>query len=338
MRLATLVLPTLLLAGACSVKKNVDDMHDKTIEMADTTQELQQSTAETKDVLVCVSAIQKQGGGYELRSKAFERMQEADSFNLKLKEAKAYYYAFDFQIASYTDASCLNMLEIRKELAGLAVSELGKTLPEVMPSGTSWRLDATKTGSKNESLMALSAALHEINVFQGPQAEPFGLRPISMFELLAEGLLKKSSVNSGRLSRDNLTPADKEVLREEQVFTHLLQLRMRTLPVIALGRVSNIQDGLLEKFGMLFFSWKPRFDELNAEQINYAALIIERALETRALLTRLDVESKLDSKVERILKKMKTGEVREKLDVVVDSEKVSALDRFDSAIAKLLEK
>jgi hypothetical protein len=338
MRLATLVLPALLLTGACSVKKSMEQMHDKTIQMADTTQELQTSATETKDVLVCVSAIQKQGGGYELRSKAFERMQEADTLNLKLKEAKAYFYAFDFQIASYSDASCMNMLDIRKELAGLAVSELGKTLPEVMPSGNSWRLDATKSGSKNESLMALSATLHEINVYQGPQAEPFGLRPISMFELIAEGLLKKSSVNNGRLSDDMLTPADKEVLREEQIFTHLLQLRMRTLPVIALGRVSNIQDGLLEKFGMLFFTWKPRFEELNGEQINYAAAIIERALETRTLLTRLDVESKIDSKVERILKKMKTGRVREKLDSVVDSEKISALDRFDVAIAKLLEK
>ena len=314
MRLATLVLPALLLTGACSVKKSMDEMHDKTIQMADTTQELQTSATETKDVLVCVSAIQKQGGGYELRSKAFERMQEADTLNLKLKESKAYYYAFDFQIASYNDANCLNMLEIRKELAGLAVSELGKTLPEVMPSGTSWRLDATKSDNKNESLMALSATLHEINVYQGPQAEPFGLRPISMYELIAEGLLKKNSVNNGRLSLDNLTPADKEVLREEQIFTHLLKRRMRTLPVIALGRVSNIQDGLIEKFSMLFFTWKPRFEELNAEQINYAAAIIEKALETRTLLTRLDVESKIDSKVERILKKMKTTEVREKLD------------------------
>ena len=338
MRLATLVLPALLLTSACSVKKNMEQMQDKTIQMADTTEELQTSATETKDVLVCVSAIQKQGGGYELRSKAFERMQDADTLNLKLKEAKAYFYAFDFQIASYSDASCMNMLEIRKELAGLAVSEFGKTLPEIMPSGTSRRLDATKTGNKNESLMALSAALHEINVYQGPQAEPFGLRPISMLDLIAEGLLKKNSVNNGRFSLDNLTPADKEVLREEQVFTHLLRLRMRTLPVIALGRVSNIQDGLIEKFSMLFFTWKPRFEELNAEQINYAATIIERALETRTLLTRLDVDSRIDSKVERILKRMKTADVREKLDEVVDSEKISALDRFDVAIAKLLEK
>jgi|GEM_PF-4315651 len=336
MRLATLVLPALLLTGACSVKENMDSMHEKTIQMADTTEELQQSTAETKDVLAWVSIVQKQGGGYEIRSKAFERLQAAETLNLKLKEAKSYYYAFDFQIANYTEISGVDLIELRNELTGLAVAELGKALPEVMPSGTRWKLDATKSGNKNESLMALSATLHELNVLQGPQAEAAGLRPISMFDLLAEGLLKKNSVNSGRLSADMLTEADKSVLREEQIFTHLLQLRMRTLPVIALGRVSNIQDGLLQKFGMLFFTWKPRFDDLNAEQINYAATIIEEALKTRELLTRLDVDSKIDSKVERILKKMKTADMREKLDDVIDAEKISALDRFDVAIDKLL--
>lgn len=336
MRLATLVLPALLLTGACSVKKNMDSMHDKTIQMAETTEELQQSTAETKDVLAWVSIVQKQGGGYEIRSKAFERLQAADTINLKLKEAKSYYYAFDFQIANYTEITGVNLFDLRDELTGLAVAELGKALPEVMPAGTKWKLDATKSGNKNESLMALSATLHEINVLQGPQSQPVGLRPISMLDLIAEGLLKKKSVNSGRLTQDMLTEADKSVLREEQMFTHLLQLRMRTLPVIALGRVSNIQDGLLKKFGMLFFTWKPRFEELNSEQINYAAAIIEEALKTRELLVRMDVESKIDSKVERILKKMKTEEVREKLDDVIDAEKITALDRFDVAIGKLL--
>ncbi len=336
MRLTTLVLPALLLTGACSVKKSMDSMHDKTIQMADTTEELQQSTAETKDILAWVSIVQKQGGGYEIRSKAFERLQAAETLNLKLKEAKSYYYAFDFQIANYSEINGVDLIELRNELTGLAVAELGKALPEVMPSGTSWKLDATKSGNKNESLMALSATLHEMNVLQGPQSEPVGLRPVSMYDLIAEGLLKKYSVNSGRISADKLTEADKSVLREEQIFTHLLQLRMRTLPVIALGRVSNIQDGLLQKFGMLFFSWKPRFDELNAEQINYAAAIVEESLKTRELLGRLAVDSKIDAKVARILRKMKTEDVREKLDDVVDAEKISALDRFDVAIGKLL--
>jgi hypothetical protein len=338
MRLATLVLPVLLLSTACSVKKNMDDMHEKTIEMADTTQELQESTAETKDVLAWVSIVQKQGGGHEIRSNSFEELVAADTLNLKLARAKSYYYAFDFQVANYVEITGVSLVDLRNEFLGLAVSELGKVLPEVMPSGTRWKLDGTDGGNKNQSLMAMAATMHEINVLQGPQSEPVGLRPLSMMDIVLEGLAKKPLVNSGRLQDNQLSKADKEVLREEQIFTHLLRLRVRALAVIALGRISNIQDGIFRKFGMLFTSWEPRFDELNAEQIEYAALILERAQETRVALERMDIPAELDGKVERILKRMKSDEVREKLDNVRDAEKLRSIDRFDAALAKILNK
>ncbi len=338
MRLAILALPVFLLTSACSVKKNMDDMHKKTIQMAETTERLEESTAETKDILAWVSIVQKQGGGFDIRHTAFESMTNAETLNMKLAQAKAFYFAFDFQIASYAEVEGADLRALRDELIALNVAELGKMVPELLPEGRNrFKLNATNKDDKNLSVMALAATLHEINPLQGPQSAAVGLTPISVYDIIAEGLSKKNALDSGRASIESLSRPSREILREEQVFTFLLQLRLRALPVIALARISNVQENnFFENIGMSLFGWEPNFEEMNAEQINYASQILERALETRHLLERLGVEAKIDRKVENILKKMKSDHVRESLDSARETEKVRALDRFDRSMGNLI--
>ncbi|MBY0518228.1 MAG: hypothetical protein K2P81_15065 [Bacteriovoracaceae bacterium] len=253
MRLATLVLPALLLTTACSMKKNMDEMHDKTVQMAQTTENLGESTSETKDLLGWVATLQKQGDGFQVRNNAFHNIIESESINKKIESAIAYMYAFEFQLVSFSKIKGVDLQKLRELLAAQAVAELGKTLPEILPEGTKWPLDATKTDNNNESLMAISAVLHRINYLQTQQVSVVGLRPLSMLDLLSESLMKKAELNEGKIKRSDLTDLDKEVLREEQIFSHMLKLRYKTLPVIALARISHLKDGILNKLGMLFF-------------------------------------------------------------------------------------
>ena len=359
MRLMTLILPALLVSVSCSMKKNLDDMHEKTTSMAETTETMSNRMVETNDLMGWLGTLTKQGDGFKIRTDAMRELKNAHTLNKKIEAAIAYLYAFEFQLYSPKNLVNVDVVRLREMLIAHAVAELGKTLPELLPTGSRWKLDATDDSNRNLTLMALSAVLHRVNYLQVEQLNGTTMRPLSMLDILVESLAKKDRLNSGEITRDDLSETDREVLREEQAFKHLLRLRFKTLPVIAIGRISHIQNGFFSKLDMLFTTWTPQFatvgelgapvaargarretntnfSDLNLEQIEYAADVISEANRTRRHLETIRSVVKLDSKIERILRNMETRSIKAGLDQDRDRALLNSVGRFDAQVAELL--
>lgn len=359
MRFSSFIMPALLLSVSCSMKKNMDEMHDKTVQMAETTEKMGNRMNTTNDLMSWLGTLTKQGDGFKIRTSAMEELKNSKTLNKKIEAAIAYLYAFEFQLYSPGQISNVDVVKLRQMLFEHAIAELGKTLPELLPTGSKWKLDATDSSNRNLSLMALASVLHRVNYLQIEQLNGTSMRPMSMLDLLVESLAKKEKLNSGEITRAELTNLDKEVLREEQAFKHLIRLRFKTLPVIALGRISHIQNGFFSKLDMLFTSWTPQFStsgemgepvdeqglrretsttfsDLNLEQIEYAADIVDEAIRTRRFLVAMRAGVKLDKKIEKILKNMETRSIKDKLDKDLDKALLGSINRFDASIRDLL--
>ncbi len=343
-----ILLPALLLAGACSVKKNMDEMHDRTVQMAETTSDMQRTTETMADTTNDMVMLLAQGDGSRLRDEALRDMVAANNLSSKILYATKYVYAFEFQLwrPDGQDAAAR-----REEYKAEAAIELARTLLLYAGTGSRRNLSATRNNEEAQNLYALVSVLHRINPMQLELVNGTSHRPISMLDILHESLMKASRLNSGTISRDDLAHVDREVLREEQLFTYALQLRSRVLAVIALGRVSRAQDGFLHRAGMRFLRWVPTFntqpdaatgsarDALNLEQVNYASDILEERQRNVRVLERLGAAIPLERSVRAAWRNMDTRPVRRRLEgaSLMASPIASAIERFEALVEQAVE-
>lgn len=285
-----------------------------TASMSQTTQNMELLTEDLRELSAWMFNILKQGDTSRLRDEAIKDMLASESFTRKSLMATKYFYAFEYQIwNSPRFKTNVDTLQIREKLKAAAVIEYAKTLAEFLPT------DRKETGVSNDeqmkNLYALVATMHKINdyqqdLIQGTQAR-HPVTVISMFSILDEGLSVLPKLENGEITRDQLTPSQIEVLREEDTFIYALKLRAQFLPAFALSRISGITDAsLFEKAKMLYFKWTPdllKDNKMNLEEINYATEILRKTAETQALLKKRGIEVKLDKKVLKIFKNMNRG-------------------------------
>lgn len=287
-----------------------------TASMSQTTQNMELLTEDLRELSAWMFNILKQGDTSRLRDEAIKDMMASESFTRKSLMATKYFYAFEYQIwNSPRFKNNVDTLQIREKLKAAAVIEYAKTLAEFLPK------DREETGISSdeqmENLYALVGAMHKVNdyqqdLIQGSRA-PQPVNVISMFSILDEGLSVLPQLENGEVTRDQLTPSQIEVLREEDTFMYALKLRYKFLPSFALARISGIADAsMLEKAKMLYFKWSPNFlkdGEMNLEEINYASEILRKAQETKNLLAKRGVKLPLDKKIIKIFKNMNRGTI-----------------------------
>lgn len=354
MRAQHLILPALLVLSACSVKKNLDDMHSKTVQLAESTTSLNGKMDNTNDVMAAMAALLKQGDGKKLRDDAIKNMQAADNLMTKADHACTYYFAFEFQTWQPAAITNVDLLKLREALMAIAVRDYAKELTSYATLNHRWDLSATNSDSDSEDLYALVAEMHEVNTYQPFLISGTNVPKVSMYDLIAGSLIKAQDLNRGVITMDQLSGIDKEVLREEQLFTYLMQLRYKVLPVIALGRSSNIQrgflNGLFNQARMLGFKWDPNLPldssevtatdrkKMNVAQIRYVGDILDRAMETRDLLKRLRAPVKLDGVVKRIWTHANFGKYQDSLSKEArNAALLSEVNRLQSKLSQLLD-
>lgn len=351
MRGLHLILPLLALSGACSMKKNLDEMHDKTTSMSQTTQEMKTTTTAMNDVTNGMGSFLKQGDSSKTRDEALDNMEKAEGLMEKLLYGTKYNYAWEFQLWQPNSEAAIDMLEIREELKAEAVIEFGKTLTRWVVPGKKWSLDATKQTPEREDLYAFVSPIHKINPYQRAICKGTSMTPIALSDIIYDGLLKSKALNEGRITRDDLSHADREVLREEQSLVFALQLRTRVLPIIALGRSSKIQegwfDGMFSQLGMLMWKWTPTFatssstvtgvdvHQKNLEEIDYLVEILAEGIKTRKVLERLGAAVPLDKNVVKIWRNMNLEPIKTSLrkDGAKSQALLDGIARFEKAVS-----
>lgn len=302
------LLLSMLLFTSCKMIDNTEKAVENSGRAADNSERAADTGAAIKDYNQQTMEAMKNGAGLEVREDAYRRAIDEKNFTLKTNHTAVYFQAMGFQLTGTIKNGTLDLAYTRGKQKADAVRDFIKKMTNLMPSDWSKdQISALKKSNDMQTLYAFAAAMHEININQqnnlGNHSENY-LKIESFFDIVAESLRKYRIADiKGLVDRSNLSFADKEILREVHTLIYILKLRYKILPVIALGRMSNIQSGLIEKIKMSYFAWDIRSD-LGTEQINYINDIFDRANSTKQLLSDLGETVELDAKVLRIYKNL----------------------------------
>lgn len=332
------------------MSKTTNGMATTTTEMAQTTQDMKNNTKNLPNLTNQMFDVMKQKDSAVIRAEAFRNLIASESLMNKAFEASKYYYAFEFQLWNYQENSSFDQIKLRESQQSEAVIELTKNLAELMPEQKrKWNLSSTSTNNEMLSLYALAIAMHKNNPFQtqlmndvsGTQVQSTNpqIKVESFYEVITQALAILPQVRQGIIPREDLTMVQKEALREADQLIYLLKLRYKVLPVIALVRMSNIQENIWQKIKMLFSAWQIK--SLNTEQINYLSDIIDQSLETKTFLNSIGVSVELDNNVRKVYRHLnwhKTISAQASQDKnSEDSQNIKALMNLQQKVSVLLK-
>lgn len=316
------LLSTLLIlsfVAACAEKKQLEEMHDNTAEMKDTTvkmeanmTDLKGKTGQMKEVTDELYDALRQGNSLQLRREGMKSILNAPTMFGKISEAGKYFMSFEMQIWNLTgqdiEAGKRDVLaqqaaqEFFLEVEGLAPREGLDLTAE--PNSAHIQGQANRSASFN----ALAVTMQEINRKQLPvlKARP-ELEKISMLSLMEEALLSKQALNEGKLDLGTKAGYIREILVHEAKALQILETRYNLFPLIFIDQVSGINDAnIFSKAKRRYIGWEFNMDKLNSEQLAYLQeKVLAPALEAKKLMKKLGLQPKLDSDVAGLLKSMK---------------------------------
>lgn len=295
-----LLLSLTALLGACEVKKNLDEMHDSTIEMNRTTKNMSDSTTSLQTATNELYDALRQGDSLAARRSALDNLLKATDPARKLSEAAKYFMAFEFQL--WSDQGNDKGLEKREQLATLAALEFFKDVQQFIPGGTrdpkpfAGQILATEKSNLVNSFNALSAVLHYLN----PKQETYlrqkkEMIPLSMNKMIEESLLAKPKIESGEKHLSEYPGYVAEVLANESTAIYLLEARYNYLSALFLGRSTNIANDMFLSAQMIATKWTLDLSNFNFAQVEELDKFLTGALKTKKLLTQIGVKPRTDT-------------------------------------------
>lgn len=322
-KISSILTLTALMAGLSSCQ--LDDMADSTSdmqkttgEMADTTGRMADTTEEMADTTNKMASIMdimnesvsytyedlRPGNSLTIRRQQIFSMNQIERLEGKLLEAAPYFKSFEFQIWKRFE---WDNEEKRLVLFDEGVEEflldVGRYVPEDRAP------DPTSTANEMKNLCALAATMEQMNSNQPIQAKVKNFKPVSMIDLLQDGLNMRKDVESGKVRVEDLPTYQRKVLEYAPDAIFILQLRANFYATMALTQISDIQKtgitGLLEKIDMYFTDWNAKIGRLEMAQIKRATAWMNESNRIRDYLLSIDVHPKINSTVKKLYRNMK---------------------------------
>ena len=335
------------LVGCESPIKTMTTMKDTTTEMKNSTKEMGKDVNNTNVNSAHLEMLMIQGQTSDFRDKQFEMMVKDESFTGKADYAAKLMYTMEFEVWSDTGLKNDNMLAQLENSRQEAVIELAKKIDGFYKNDFLDGLKGTESDSDAMNFFAIAAVLHRINPKQivlrktANIPESFAIDSRvqemtrinldvaldtftqirydfpteTMLDLIVQGLLKADAINNGSITKNDLKPFEKEVLKEELKFKRLIEARYKFFPVIALTKLSKIDDGSAiskkaTQIKMLFANWKPNHLEVkdskntNNIEINYVNEILAHAIKAKEILLELGEHPSIDANIAKIYSHM----------------------------------
>lgn len=325
------LLCTALSLSGCSMKRNLDDMHAKTGQMAETTSGMAKTTegmsqttnhmSETTDSMretTCSMYISlRQGNAKVSRDTDFKNIIEGKNIEEKLAMASIYMQGFEFQVWT---PDCEDIKLTRESTYAQFARELLAKIQAY--EGKKEDPSPLKMSEDSETLYAIAATLHYENSLQKNLLKNSSETVMRPLDILLKGLKIDLDKNKGLLNSDY--PEYAEVIGKYQKDAiYLLQLRMNFLLAYAYAVADSDDYGnkpeLLKKarrllgsssfFGKLFgqYTWVPNLKTRTATEIKERInLPLKLSIETRNALVALGIKPILN---ESILKIWKSADV-----------------------------
>lgn len=299
------------LSSGCSVKKQLDEMHDATVRLAE--------DSPKKDGTNVMANYLLKGDTARMRMEKLEAMDRAHSMRGKMSAAAAYYYSFEYQS---WNAAIGATPELKSAMLHRMVEEYFNDIAEYRDrnDGTS----ATSKDNTREGLYALAAAMHRIDSDrERTPAEFFTTDPESVYSLVANTLIQyRAAYEAKQVNQNDLKLWQLKILQNETLAIQMLKIRANFLFASPLAVVAGMDSdrGFWRTIGLQgiadFFSgaWKkmiggsdPQYN-LSRAELEYESLKLEKALETRRALAQMGVQLEIDQDVYDIYENLREEE------------------------------
>jgi hypothetical protein len=302
--------------NACEMKRNLDDMHDQTAEMNKTTQQMNQTTGQmnerTEGLENATGELYdalRQGDSLAARRSALDNLIKTEEPARKLSEAAKYFMSFEFQF--WTGRNQDKSEEKRMDLATLAAREFFKDIYQFIPAGVmkvdpfADQIISTEKGNLIASLNALAVTTHYLNPKQEIRLKEHPeMKPLSMYKMIEESLLAKSSIESHEKEIKDYPGYVFEVLSNEPAAVYLMQARYNYMATLFLGRTTPVAHS--KWTGIKFFArkWTLDLNNFNTAQIEEFNMFLDGALKTKKVLLAVGAKPEMDFMLKRMLNNM----------------------------------
>lgn len=280
-------------------------MHDATVKMSDTTEDMKTSTGELKNQTDELYDALRQGNALQLRREAYNSILQAPTLFKKISEATKYFMSFEIQL--WNGLGQDKSSSKRESLEQQATQEFFMEIEELAPRDNSIdplaEPDAKDISSRDNmtaSFNAMAVTMERTNRKQLENNDRLGERTVvSMYSLMEEALLAPRDVPQKGSIR--------EVLAHEEKAIQILQTRYNMFPLMFIDAVSKLGDkNKVMQAKTLMMGWDLDLSGMNATQVEFLKTeVLQQGLDAKNLLIKLGKKPEMNSKVARLIDKMK---------------------------------
>lgn len=318
---------TVIFLGATSLLgcSKLDDMQNKTDQMAATTQSMSNDSSILKDTSLAMYADIRKSNTFDARKKARDCVTSSAALSDKLGCAKVYFYAFEFQ--DWKDEGLDDQAKLAK-MKDDAVEEFFQFL--TISWGPDSLLDTLKPLPPHTlDLYAYAAAIHEIDPDQLAQAQKKGFKAISLLSIIEDDL-RADYRNPGR--DPTKLPWWRyyvEVFHKNAI--ELMQKRITFMPLLAYAFLNHVETK--SSFSLVYDSLIGSAVTISPDQettgrLDFIGLILRRALMTRQFLNEIGMDA---TPVDSLNGNLNIHETYKKMRINYDSQNKDTASLFKSS-------
>ncbi len=285
----------------CSIKEGFDQMKDDTNQLGKTTEQLNDKTDKLKDSIEAVFSGARELSSHDLSDFKLDDILGAKGLVRKAKLAKIYVGAMEFQHWRNGYGDTPELLELQRVTAlESLVSDLDALIDKDFPLEVyhdlaechlinsinlyprwCWNISGKEKMNDWLTLNAFSLVISYIHEDQLKIQRQFGLKPMSLYDLIVNGLKQKAAVDANPALLPTMKPYVRAVLAREAIFKYLLQLRHNAWPFLMFGQI-NDPDGknFLEKLGLILNGWQGDLSKFNLAQLQLWQSYLDRRQQT----------------------------------------------------------
>ena len=317
-----------LFSSGCGMIKNLDDMHDSTVHMDQTTTEMNNGTKDmgkdvrtTKDVSIDMKKTVEQtyaatkdvlGGSTRVmtsdrRAGNLKELRDSNDIQDRISIAGTYVDAMEYQ--HWAPSS--QPYSIRDTRMAESMQQLFLDFGKYMKDHS--KVSPTKTKDKFEILYAISFTIDHLSPDQTEKLEGTGIQPLSPLNIIESALSKQALIDAGKMRASELTPGEESVVARKEDAIYLLRVRHNFLMALAYANLTSDKDGdLKSQLSNLWslvrsklssgYKWTPNFADRNQQQINdITNKFAKPALETALFLQSIGQDVMTDSTIRELL-------------------------------------
>jgi hypothetical protein len=312
--------------AACSELKKVDEMHDATVKMSDTTEDMKKSTTELKGQTDELYDALRQGNSLQLRREAYNSILQAPSLFKKISEATKYFMSYEIQLWNGIgqDISADKRASLEQQATQeffMEIEELAPRDNSVDPLAEPDAKDITSRDNMTASFNAMAVAMERTNRKQIENVDRLGEKKIvSMYSLMEDALLAPRDIPQ--------TGSNREVLAHEEKAIQILQTRYNMFPLMFIDAVSKLGDkNKVMQAKTLLMGWDLELSGMSATQVEFLKTeVLQKGIDAKELLIKLGRKPELNSKVARLIDKMKVKKSEAKVSFTEAQDQQSMLN------------